>query len=201
MANKQAPKRRRLTRKQQTAIPFAQRNFPKEIIQRLERIVSLSGRRPGEVFSDWLFITEATLKALPDQVKAVGTTGRFAEDSPDVVDTFARVQAHYNPKYLDEDRAQQIWNNFTEAFALLLEATAPGLWGEPNSLDIAGISGPDILGYIFQTWASPPAGKTWHGQVLTPFAVASCMAQMLNIGLEGWPMIGSKKPCAILTMY
>ena len=183
MSNKKSVKRRRGSKKQ-SMMPFEQRDFPKEIIKRLETVGSISGRRPGEIFSDWVFITEATLKALPDQVKAVGATGHFAEDAPDVADTFARVRTHYDPKYLGEDRAGRVWHNFAEAFALLLEATAPGLWGEPNSLGVAGISGPDVLGYIFQTWASSPSGKTWHGQVLTPWPVASMMAQMLNIGLE-----------------
>ncbi|MCP4363428.1 MAG: hypothetical protein GY796_35965, partial [Chloroflexi bacterium] len=63
------------------------------------------------------------------------------------------------------------------------EATAPGLWGEPNSLSIAGISGPDIIGYIFQTWASPPSGKKFHAQILTPFAVARLMSEF-TLGLD-----------------
>lgn len=182
MNKKQATKRRRS--KKRAAVPFLQRNFPKEIIKRLEVVTGISGRRPAEIFSDWVFITEATLKALPDQVKAVGATGHFAGDDPEVVDTFARVRGHYDPKYLGEERTGRVWHNFAEAFALLLEATAPGLWGEPNSLSVAGISGPDVLGYIFQTWASPPSGKTWHGQVLTPWNVAFMMAQMLNTDIE-----------------
>jgi len=44
-----------------------------------------------------------------------------------VADTFARVRTYYDPKYLGEDRAERIWHHFAEAFALLLEATAPGL--------------------------------------------------------------------------
>jgi len=183
MSKKKSVKRRRGLKKH-TVVAFEQRDFPKEIIKRLEAVAAISGRRPGEIFSDWVFITEATLKALPEQVKAVGATGHFAEDASEVTDTFARVRAHYDPKYLGEERAHQVWHNFAEAFALLLEATAPGLWGEPNSLGVAGISGPDILGHIFQTWASPPSGKTWHGQVLTPWNVASMMAQMLNIDVE-----------------
>jgi hypothetical protein len=47
-----------------------------------------------------------------------------------------------------------------------------------------GISGPDILGYIFQTWASPPAGKLWKAQVLTPWPVAVLLSEM-TIGLDG----------------
>lgn len=182
MSKKKNLKRRRP--KKQSVVPFKQCDFSKEIIKHLQAVAGISGRRPAEIFSDWVFVTEATLKALPDQVKAVGATGHFAKDAPDIADTFARVRAHYDPKYLGEDRTGQVWHNFAEAFALLLEATAPGLWGEPNSLAVAGISGPDVLGYIFQTWASSPSGKTWHGQVLTPFAIANCMARMLNTDIE-----------------
>ena len=183
MSSKKSVKRRRGPRKQ-AVIPFEQRDFPKEIIKRLETVASISGRRPSEIFSDWVFITEATLKALPDQAKAVGASGQFAADAPEVADTFARARGHYDPKHLGEERAERVWHSFAEGFALLLEATAPGLWGEHNSLSVAGISGPDVLGYIFQTWASPPSGKTWHGQVLTPWNVALMMAQMLNTDIE-----------------
>lgn len=184
MAHKKTAKRRRLRRKKPTIIPFEQRNFPAEIIKRLEAIVNISGRRPGEVFSDWLLVTEATLKAMPDQIKTVGATGRFAEDTPEIADTFARVQVHYGPKWLGQDRAGRVWQYFAEAFALLLEATAPGLWGEPNSLSIAGISGPDIIGHIFQTWANPPSGKKWHAQILSPWPVARLISE-LSLGLDG----------------
>jgi hypothetical protein len=165
-------------------VRFAQRNFPKEIIRCLEAVAGLSHRRPIEVYTDWVFITEATLQALPDQIRAAGATGRFAADPPEVADTFARVRSHYDPKYLGDDRARRVWDNFVQAFALLIEATAPGLWGEPNSLGITGISGPDVLGYIFQTWASPPSGKKWHGQVLSPWPVARLMSELI-LGLDG----------------
>ena len=45
MANKKTVKRRRL--KKRTPPPFEQRDFPKEIIKRLEQIVVISGRRSG----------------------------------------------------------------------------------------------------------------------------------------------------------
>ena len=131
-----------------------------------------------------MYLSEATLTALPEQIKVVGATGRFADDPPEIAETFARVRAHYDQNWLGADRSRQIWCYFGEAFGLLLEATAPGLWGEPNSLNLAGISGPDILGYIFQTWASPPAGKMWNAQVLTPWPVAVLLSEM-TIGLDG----------------
>jgi hypothetical protein len=176
-------------------IPFAQRNFPQEIIKGLEAVAGLSGRRPIEVFSDWVFITEATLQALPDQLRAVGATGRFAPDPPEVADTFARVRRHYDPKYLGDDRAQRVWDYFAQAFALLLEATAPGLWGEPNSLSIAGpLSGPDILGFIYQTWAN--GSNRIRGEIYTPWPLARLLAE-LTLGQSGERLVYDRLKAAL----
>lgn len=182
MSHSQPIKRR--PPRQPAAIPFERRNFPQEIIKQLEQIGAISGVRKLQVFEDFVYLSEATLRALPGQVRAAGATGRFAPDPPEVAETLDQVRRHYDNGWLAPDRLGRVWQHFGQAFALLLEATAPGLWGEPNSLTIAGISGPDILGCIFQTWASPPSGKNGLAQILTPFAVASCMARMLNVGLE-----------------
>ena len=181
MANPKTIKRRRL--KKQQPLPFAQRDFPKEIIRRLQQIVSMSGRRNGQVFEDFVLLSEATLKALPDQLKAVGATGRLAPDPPETAEIFARIRGHYNDAWLGQERAHLIWQNFAEAFALLLEATAPGLWGQPNSLNIAGpLSGPDILGYIYQTWVN--SSQAAPGEVYSPWPVARLMAE-LTLGQTG----------------
>ena len=47
--SKKSVKRRRVPKKQ-SVMPFAQRDFPKEIIKRLETVASISGRRSGEIF-------------------------------------------------------------------------------------------------------------------------------------------------------
>lgn len=177
------PTKRRPPR-QPAVIPFERRNFPQEIIRQLEQITAIAGVRSLQVFEDFVYLAEVTLRALPDQVRAVGATSRFAPDPPEVAEIFSRVRSHYDSGWLTPDRVERVWQHFGQAFALLLEATAPGLWGEPNSLGIAGISGPDILGHIFQTWASPPGGKNGLAQILTPFPIASCMARILNVGIE-----------------
>lgn len=184
MANKKTVKRRRL--KKRTAVPFAQRDFPKEIIRRLEQITAISGRTNREVFDHFVFLSEATLKALPEQIKAVGATGHFADDPPEIAETFAQIRTHYAGGWLNEERTHRIWQHFGEAFALLLEATAPGLWGEPNSLNIAGpLSGPDILGYLYQTWVNMGSN---NAEVYTPWPVARLLAEM-TIGLTGEQMV------------
>lgn len=179
MSYSQTAKRR--PPKKPAVIPFDRRDFPKEIVKRLEQIVAISGVRNLQVFEDFVYLSEATLKALPDQIRTVGATGRFAPDPPEIAETFARVRGHYDSGWLTPDRVGRVWQNFGEAFALLLEATAPGLWGEPNSLNIAGISGPDILGFIYQTWVGAQVNR---GEVYTPWPVARLMAE-LTLGQTG----------------
>ena len=194
MSDPRQAKRRRDPRKQ-VVIPFARRHFPQEIIKSLESVVSLSVRRPIEVYSDWVFITEATLQVLPDQLRAVGATGRFAPDPPEVAETFARVRSHYDPKSLGADRARRVWDDFAQAFALLLEATAPGLWGEPNSLSIAGpLSGPDILGFIYQTWAN--GSNRIRGEIYTPWPLARLLAE-LTLGQSGERLVYDRLKAAL----
>lgn len=155
------------------AIPFERRNFPQEIIRQLEQITGIAGAGKLKVFEDFVNLSGATLKALPDQVRAVGTTGRFTPDPPEVAEVFSRVRSHYDSGWLTPDRVGRVWQHFGQAFTLLLEATAPGLWGEPNSLNIAGISGPDILGFIYQTWVGASVDR---GEVYSPWPVARLLA-------------------------
>lgn len=168
--------------KKSAVVPFERRNFPQEIIRRLEQIVTISGVSRNQTFEDFVYLSEATLRAMPDQVRAVGATGRFAPDPPEVAEVFARVRSYYDSGWLTPDRVERVWRNFGEAFALLLEATTPGLWGESNSLSIAGpLSGPDILGFIYQTWVGADVN---HGEVYTPWPVARLMAE-LTLGQTG----------------
>lgn len=181
MANKKTVKRRR-GKKKPTIIPFEQRNFPNEIVKQLEQIVAISGHGSASIFEDLVLLSEVTLAALPEQIKAVGATGRFAEDTPEAAEVFAQVRSRYSESWLGQERSQRVWQHFAKAFALLLEATEPGLWGTPNSLDIAGISGPDILGYLYQTWVNGHRATT--GEVYTPWPVARLMAE-LTLGQSG----------------
>ncbi|MCP4361177.1 MAG: hypothetical protein GY796_24480, partial [Chloroflexi bacterium] len=144
---------------------------------------AISGVQSLQVFENFVDLAEATLTALPEQVKAVGATGRFAADPPETAETFARIRRHYENGWLGADRCERVWPYFGEAFALLLEATAPGLWGEPNSLNIAGpLSGPDILGYLYQTWAN--GSRAANGAIYSPWPVARLMAE-LTLGQNG----------------
>jgi hypothetical protein len=165
--------------KKSAVVPFERRNFPQEIIRRLEQIVAISGVSRNKTFESFVYLSEATLKALPDQVRAAGATGHLAPDPPEIAEVFSRVRSHYDGSWLTPDRVQRVWQRFGEAFTLLLEATAPGLWGEPNSLNIAGpLSGPDILGFIYQTWVGADVKR---GEIYTPWP-ASRLLSAVTLG-------------------
>jgi hypothetical protein len=160
---------KRRPQKQKT-IPAHMRNseyYLKEIIKRLEKICSLTGARPSLIFDDWLGITEATLTALPDQIKAVGATGWFAEDSPEVKAVFDGVRARYQNSYNPEG-ATAVWEYFGEAFSLLLESSEElSLWSRGSYG--SGYSGSDILGAVYLKYAS--YDPSWAAQYFTPWAV------------------------------
>ena len=166
MANRKRPKRRRTKRHPRP--PAGPQAYVRQVIGCLERICRRSGQSPHTVYADLVNLTEATLQRLPDQVIAAGQTGRFAPDPPAIAERFAQVKARYR------DRFDDVWTDFAQAFALLLDASAPGLAayadGSPGM-------GPDILGGVFQQWVNP-TGR--GGQVLTPWNLGLVMARTLT---------------------
>lgn len=167
---------KRRPQKQKTVLTSRRNSeyYVKEIIKRLEKIYSLTGARPSLIFDDWLSIAEATLTALPDQVKAVGVTGWFAEDPPEVKAIFEMVRARYQNSYNPEG-ATAVWECFGEAFSLLLESSEElSLWGIGS--DEPGYSGPDILGAVYLKFAS--YDPSWAAQYFTPWAVALLAAKI-----------------------
>jgi len=169
-----AKRKRRSGRKKTRQVEKLRTNYVKKIIKILERIVSISGHNPSKVYEDFLNLSEATLSQLPEQVKAVGKTGRFAADPPEIAERFERVRARYSGHWGGREYEQRVWHHFGEAFALLLESAEPGLWGTPNSLEAAGIFGPDVLGGIYQTWGM--GSPDWNASFYTPFAVGKLMS-------------------------
>jgi hypothetical protein len=145
----------------------------RKIIKCLEKASSASGQRPSVIFADWTEIVEATLQAMPEQVKAIGSSGAFAADPPEIQELFRRVRSHYeDPLYPSAHRL--VWQNFGQAFSLLLESSSKqGLW----SFDFDdGYMGPDILGHTYMVYANSDPG--WQGQFFTPWNIALLMARM-----------------------
>ena len=119
-------------------------DFTGEIIKALQQVQRYSGRRAPEIFGDWLSLTDATLEALPAQVRHLGRTGEPAPDPPETAELFGRIRSRYAQTGRGSGRAhRKIWTEgFGQAFALLLESSAGGLH------DRGGAMGPDVLGHV-----------------------------------------------------
>jgi hypothetical protein len=166
--------------------PIPTTPYNKQIIKALERINNLSGYNPYQVLDDFLRMTEATLEALPQHLKAIARTGHWAEDTSETAETFARIRTRYESGH-NPSASQRAWESFGQAFALLLESAAPGLWafgpsslrpgsGEPSlrTGDNYGYMGPDVLGQVFMEFTHPDPHQ---GQFLTPWPVVLMMSQ------------------------
>jgi type I restriction-modification system DNA methylase subunit len=150
----------------------------RKIIKCLENVTSVTGHRASVVYFDWIKLVEAALIALPDQLKAMVTTGQFKPDPPETVKLFQDIESRYQHNCYGSFE-EQVWRDgFCRAFALLLEAAAPGLWGPGSYSDFdIGYMGPDILGHIYMAWAGANPDQ---GSYYTPWNVCLLMAQMSN---------------------
>jgi len=137
-----------------------------------------AGQQPGRppptiIFDDFTRLVEATMERLPEHLKAIVQTGQPASDPPETTELFAQVRARYDTH--GQERVDKIFTEFSRAFALLLEAAAPGPW-HYATLD-SGYMGPDILGDVFMQYTNPnPAYNS--GTFLTPWPVALASAKI-----------------------
>lgn len=120
-----------------------------------------SGRKPWDVFEDWLDLTHAMLSALPAHAASVAAHRKYADDTPEVQALFARLRDVYSRKDFDE---------FGRAFAILLDTA---------ELRRVGRSGDDsapwdILGGVYMRL---DASNSRSGQYFTPWSVLCMMAE------------------------
>ena len=149
------------------------RNYAGEIVKCLAQVTAVSGYGPAVVFDDWTRIVEASLEALPGHLKSVARTGRWAEDTPEAAGVFAQVRARY-ARGARSSSHSQVWESFGQAFALLLESAAPGLWH--YACFDAGYMGPDVIGQAYMDFAN--YDPKWSAQYWTPWNVALLMANL-----------------------
>lgn len=152
-------------------------SYVREIIKRLTQLSTVSGYGPSVIFNDFTQLVQASLEALPHHLKAIACTGRWAEDTPETAETLAHIRARYDRGY-HRATPQPVWDSFGQAFALLLESAAPGLWAFDYYSDLMG---PDVLGQIFMEYTHPDPHK---GQFLTPWPVVLMMSQLNSGGKE-----------------
>ncbi len=169
MTNKKTVKRRRgkpRKKSQRAVVTYrSSQDYVKAIIKCLEGVCRYTGERPAVVFDHFLEISHATLQALPEQVKAIAQTGQPGADTPEVAELFGKIRAHYErTSSYNDHKHQKIWQEgFCQAFALLLDSTAGGLWGNDWS---SSIYGPDILGAIYENWSN--TSPKWQAQYFSP---------------------------------
>lgn len=141
-------------------------NYVDEIIKILDRVAYRAGRRPHELFSQWLAVVDATLAALPGQLLAVARTGKMAPDSPEQAAVFRRFRQGYEG--LDQQSWRQVQHGFAGAFSLLLLSAEAGLVNRRDS--------PDVVGQVYMAWAN--TDPSWQAQYFTPWEIALMMAEM-----------------------
>jgi N-6 DNA Methylase len=129
-----------------------------DIIKVLSSITS-TGHRPDDIFDDWLILSEATLDMLPTHLKSTLSQGQFAEDPPEIAETWAKTRKKYGDK-------QWVFERFSEAFGLLLNGAYP-FDDDPTYKD--------IVGETFMEFGRP---SKWAGQFFTPWTVAKLLAEM-----------------------
>ncbi len=167
--------------KKQTPTLYQQHTFGsgyyvREIIKQLRQITNVSGYGASIVFDDWTRLVMASLETLPGHLTAIANTGRWAEDTPETTEVFTRIRTRYENGY-SPSAPRRVWESFGQAFALLLESAAPGLWAFDYH---SGSAGPDVLGQIFMEYTHPDPHK---GQFLTPWPVVLMMSA-LNSGAK-----------------
>lgn len=127
------------------------------IIKLLEHC-TVVGRRPDDVFNDWLALIDALLEMEPIHAQALAETGQFAPDTPETVELLARLRRIYPHR---EGAKIQYLEYFLQAFAELRRSTLLGY--------------EDIIGCIYMQWGWP---NDRLGQYFTPMVVAKMMAAM-----------------------
>ena len=150
------------TRRQKRDRPLiANDDYAQAIIKALNQVQRGSGRRPAEIFRDWIQLADASLEALPTQLKYVGRTGSPGPDKPETAELFGRIRRWYE---------QPAWLSFAKAFGILLDSSAAGLHDRPGAM------GPDVLGQVYMSWAN--SDPSWQAQYFTPWNVALLMASI-----------------------
>jgi hypothetical protein len=125
-------------------------SFCDAIIKQLDK--AAYGRRPSQVFEDWVSLVHANLRELPRQT-AAALMKQPHEELPETKQLYQRLRLLYG-----HDRQ---WEHFARATGLLLESAATDYM--------------DVLGLVYMTWGHPSKGQ---GQFFSPFSVAYMMAQM-----------------------
>lgn len=146
--------------RKRTSSYISSRAAAPQLVKILERVCTISGHRPHQVFTDWVRLCESTLTEMPHHVARQRREGRLRNPDEDGAETQALMQEL-------ERRYHKRWSDckaiFAEAFAVLMLVARDGIH--------------DILGEMFHEWE---LHNHWKGQFFTPFELGLLMAQFNN---------------------
>jgi hypothetical protein len=149
--------------------------YVREIIKCLENVNARSGYHAFQIFDDWTQLVEACLEALPTHLTSIARTGLLAEDTHETKQIFERIRERYQ-RHPDASKTADVWQYFSQAFAILLESAEPGLWGPGSYGDFdVGYMGPDVMGHTYMLYASPNQAKA---QIFTPWNIALMLGRL-----------------------
>jgi len=137
-----------------------QRDLPQDPMARkiVKRLADLTySRRPDEVYSDFLHLTEIYLRRLPINVLHVVQHGTMPADDGEDTETWRRIAKKYK---------KDQFKVFAEATHMLIDACDPTITHPYYH---------DLLGDIYMFWGWPDRAK---GQYFTPYDLAFMMAKM-----------------------
>lgn len=130
--------------------PTQRQAISRDITKELQQVV-YAGHQPSAVWSDWLFIAEASLRMLPVHAEAMRETGRMAQDPPEIAEEWARIVQRYGDNF----------QHLARAYTLLLDI--------PDQDDIC-----DILGPLYEGFAGANEAV---GQYFTPWDACVLIAK------------------------
>lgn len=134
----------------------------KQIIKWLEKCTAV-GRRPDDVFSDWLKLVNACLDMEAQHLRALATTGRPAEDPPEIAALWAEMRTRYPTP---TGAKESYFDYFSHAFTILYATARDDLQDVMH----------DVVGEVYMAFGYPHSGL---GQYFTPMSVARAMAMMM----------------------
>ena len=118
-----------------------------QIVRLIEQMAIMSGLSPYVLLRDWLGMLESGLKMWPANMRAMALEGQFIEDPPEIQAIFSQVRERY--LRVSEQRPavyRQMQEAFSEAFALLLDSSTPGLEQIKGNPDVCLSGRPEIPG-------------------------------------------------------
>lgn len=128
------------------------------IAKALQEAADGRGLRLSDVWSDWLFITEASLRMMPVHAQSLHDTGEIAQDPPEIAEDWQWIQG----KYADD------FQHLCDAYSLLLETATP-IGSEPPEIY-------DLLGPLYMEVGNPSISA---GQFFTPWEMCVTIAKTI----------------------